>query len=199
MQTIWLVRHEHRLDFIHPEWFETAIYPYDPPLSVEGGNRAMLLVDKFRGIPIERIYASPFLRTIQTASPLAKSLDLPIQLEWGLCEWLCRDWTSDLPETTPVDELIQCYPNINVADKSLVTPCYPETVEELNARLHNIAYKLIHDNCENMLVVAHKGSIVGIVAALTGKSDWLNYDLPCGGMIKVVGDRGHWHSSIIDR
>jgi broad specificity phosphatase PhoE len=199
MPTIWLVRHEHRLDFIHPEWFETAIYPYDPPLSVEGGQRATLLVAKFKGIPIERIYTSPFLRTIQTVMPLAKSIDLPIRLEWGLCEWLCRDWTSELPETTPVDELIRCYPNISVAYRSLVTPCYPETVEKLNARLHSIAYKLIHDNCENMLIVAHKGSTVGIVAALTGNSDWLTYDLPCGGIVKLVSDRGHWDSSIIDR
>lgn len=199
MQTLWLVRHEHRLDFIHPEWFESAIYPYDPPLSIEGGDRAILLAQKFSGIPIDRIYTSPFLRTIQTAHPLAKLLQLPIRLEWGLCEWLCRDWTSELPETTPVDELTRCYPNVDVAYQSLVTPCYPETIEELDARLYNIAYKLINDNCQNMLVVAHKGSVVGIVAALTSNSDWLTYDLPCGGIIKLVGDRHRWHSSIIER
>jgi broad specificity phosphatase PhoE len=199
MQTLWLVRHEHRLDFICPEWFETAIYPYDPPLSIEGSDRAVRLAEKFSKMPIERIYTSPFLRTIQTAHPLAKLLNLPIWLEWGLCEWLCRDWTSELPETTPVDKLMQCYPNVDVAYQSLVTPCYPETVEELDARLHNIAYKLIHDNCENMLIVAHKGSAVGIVAALTGNSDWLTYDLPCGGTIELVSDRGRWFSSIIER
>jgi broad specificity phosphatase PhoE len=199
MQTLWLVRHEHRLDFIHPEWFETAIYPYDPPLSIEGSQRAVRLAEKFIDIPIDRIYTSPFLRTIQTANPLAMLLQLKIQLEWGLCEWLCRDWTSDLPETTPVDELMRCYPNVDVAYQSLVTPCYPETVEELDARIYNIAYKLIQGNCENMLVVAHKGSVVGIVAALTGNSDWLNYDLPCGGIIKLLRDRDRWHSSIIDR
>jgi broad specificity phosphatase PhoE len=199
MPTLWLVRHEHRLDFIHPEWFETAIYPYDPPLSIEGSERSVRLAEKFSSIPSDRIYTSPFLRTIQTANPLAKLLDLPIRLELGLCEWLCRDWTSELPETTPVDELMQCYPNVDVTYQSLVTPCYPETVEELDARLTNIAYKLIQGNCENMLVVAHKGSVVGIVAALTGNSDWLTYDLPCGGIVRLISDRDRWHSSIIDR
>jgi broad specificity phosphatase PhoE len=199
METLWLVRHEHRLDFIHPEWFETAIYPYDPPLSIEGKDRAVRLAEKFSRIPIDRIYTSPFLRTIQTANPLAKLLDIPIRLEWGLCEWLCGDWTSELPETTPVTESIRCYPNIDVAYQSLVTPCYPETVEELDARIHNIAYKLIQCNCENMLVVAHKGSVTGIVAALTGNAQWLTADLPCGGIVKLIDDRGRWHSSIIDR
>lgn len=199
MQTLWLVRHEHRLDFIYPEWFDTATYPYDPPLSIEGNERAIELTHKFSGIPIDLIYTSPFLRTIQTANPLATLLDIPIRLEWGLCEWLCKDWTSELPETNPVKELIRCYPNIDVHYRSLVTPCYPETVEELDARILTIADKLIHDNCENMPIFAHKGSILGIAAALTGNADWLAYDLPCGGMIKLVGDRGDWHSSLIDR
>jgi broad specificity phosphatase PhoE len=198
MQTLWLVRHAHRLDFIQPEWFDTAIYPYDPPLSTQGCDRASSLATELSGVQIDRIYTSPFLRTIQTADPLARLLQLPMQLEWGLCEWLCQDWTSGFPETTPVENLLRFHPNIDVTYKSLVIPCYPETFEELDARISTIAHKLMQGNCQNILAIAHKGSVLGIAAALTGNDDWKTYDLPCGGMIKLVGTDERWLSSIVD-
>ena len=198
MQTLWLVRHAHRLDFIEPEWFETAIYPYDPPLSTQGFDRAMSLAQELSRVQIDLIYTSPFLRTIQTADPLARLLQLPIRLEWGLCEWLCQDWTSGFPDTTPVENLLRLHPNIDVAYKSLVIPCYPETPEELDARTITIAYKLMQGNCQNILAIAHKGSVLGIAAALTGNDDWKTSDLPCGGMIKLIGIDGRWVSSIIE-
>ena len=197
MQTIWLVRHAHRLDFVQPEWFDTAIYPYDPPLSAQGFDRALELATAFSGVEIERIYTSPFLRTIQTADPLARFLQLPMQLEWGLCEWLCQDWTTELPKTTPIDELLQCYPNINDCYQSLLVPCYPETTDALKIRTNNIAQKLSQDNCEQMVAIAHKGSVLGIVAALTRNDDWRTYDLPCGGIIKLVKDGDRW-SGIVE-
>ena len=113
MQTLCLVRHAHRLDFIEPEWFDTAIYRYDPPLSPQGFDRASILADELSQVPIDRLFSSPFLRSIQTLDPLARLLDLPIQLEWGLCEWLCQDWSTELPQTTPVKDLVKLYPNIN--------------------------------------------------------------------------------------
>lgn len=200
MQTIWLVRHEHRLDFERPEWFDTAVYRYDPPLSDRGIERTKLLVTKFTEIPVDTIYTSPFLRTIQTADPIARSMQIAIRLEWGLCEWLCQEWTTEMPETTPVDELVRCYPNIDVNYRSLVMPHYPETMEELDTRINNIADKLTIDNGSRILAIAHKGSVLGIAAALTGAAEWRSYNLPCGGIIKLVRDeRDRWHSSLIER
>ncbi len=198
MQTLWLVRHAHRLDFVQPEWFDTATYRYDPPLSVEGFELATLLAEHISQVQIDCIYTSPFLRTIQTADPLARLLQLPIRLEWGLCEWLCQDWTDGCPETTPVDELMRCYPNIDDAYRSLVIPCYPETIQELDARIAIIAGKLTQGNSENILAIAHKGSVLGIAAALTGDANWKNYDLACGEVIKLVCENGRWLSSIIN-
>jgi broad specificity phosphatase PhoE len=198
MQTLWLVRHADRLDFIQPEWFDTAAYRYDPPLSGAGFDRAILLAEELSQVSIDRIYTSPFLRTIQTADPLARLLQLPIRLEWGLCEWLCQDWTSGFPETAPVDDLMRCYPSIDATYEPLVIPCYPETLEDLDARINTIAYKLLQGNCENILAIAHKGSVLGIVANLTGNSEWRNYDLCCGGIIKLVWIDGRWLSSLVD-
>ena len=197
MQTFWLVRHAHRLDFLEPEWFDGAIYPYDPPLSPEGHDRALWLAQKLSGLKVDRILTSPFLRTIQTADPLARLLKLPIQLEWGLCEWLCQEWTTEMPKTTPVDELLRSYPTIDARYQSLLVPCYPETTDALKIRLTKISQKLTDDNCEQMLAIAHKGSVLGIVAALTRNDDWRTYDLPCGGTIKLINDCGLW-SGIVE-
>ncbi len=199
MQTLWLVRHAHRLDFIQPEWFETALHPYDPPLSPEGVERSIALAQELSRAPIDVIFTSPFLRTIQTVDPLARILELPIRLEWGLCEWLCHDWTPALPETLTIDELKLDYPNIDLAYQSLVVPCYPETSEELDARLLSIADKLVQNNCQNILAIAHKGSVLGILAALTVNASWRTYDLACGEAIKLVWFEDKWHSEIVDR
>ncbi len=199
MQTIWLARHAQRLDFIQPEWFETALHPYDPPLSPEGMEMSIALARTLSRAPIDLIFASPFLRTIQTADPIARILKLPIRLEWGLCEWLCRDWTTALPETLTIDKLKSEYPNIDIDYKSLVVPCYPETPEELDARLMIIADKLVQNNSQNILAIAHKGSVVGITAILTGNAEWLNYHLLCGETIKLMRCEDKWHSEVIDR
>ena len=195
MQTIWLIRHADRLDFIQPEWFDTAVYPYDPPLAPSGFNRARLLAQELSQASIRQIFTSPFLRTIQTADPLARVLSVPIQLEWGLSEWLCQDWTPALPETTPIDDLIRDYPGIDRSYRSLVLPCYPETAAELDARLAILAQKLVQNNPENILAIAHKGSVLGIAAALTGNADWRTQDLPCGGVIKLIHTAGCWIGS----
>ncbi len=197
MQTLWLVRHAHRLDFIEPEWFDTAIYRYDPPLSPQGCARSHSLASELSRIPVDRLVSSPFLRAIQTADPLARLLKLPIQLEWGLCEWLCQDWSTELPQTTPVDELVKLHPNINANYQSLILPCYPETSAQLNIRTSSIAHQLVQCNCENLVAIAHKGSILGIVAALTGEEKWLTYDLTCGEMIKLINDSDRW-SGIVE-
>ena len=177
MQTLWLARHAHRLDFIQPEWFDTAIYPYDPPLSELGQAQANDLSQQLSQAQVDRIFTSPFLRTIQTAHPLARILGLPIQLECGLCEWLCADWTPSLPNLTPVAELMTEYPRIDLGYQSVITPSYPETLTDLSLRTSMVANRLIHSNFQNILIIAHKGSTLGMVVALTGDDIWLKEDL----------------------
>lgn len=199
MQTIWLARHAHRLDFVQPEWFQTALHPYDPPLSPEGVEMSIALAQELSRAPIDLIFSSPFLRTIQTADPIARILELPIRLEWGLCEWLCRDWTTALPETLAIDKLKLDYPNIDLAYKSLVVPCYPETPDELDTRLLSITDKLVQNNSQNILAIAHKGSVLGITAILTDNAEWLNYNLLCGEAIRLVRAEDKWRSEVVDR
>ena len=191
MQILWLVRHGDRLDFIQPEWFETALHRYDPPLASTGFDQAAALGDELSQAPIGQIFTSPFLRTIQTAAPLARLRGLPIRLEWGLCEWLCADWTTAFPATVPTGELLIDYP-IDPNYQSLVLPSYPETSTELQKRTGIIAHKLVQSTAENILAIAHKGSILGIAAALTMNDDWLTKDLRCCEKIQLVNHGDGW-------
>ena len=69
---VWLIRHGQRCPVLAPD--------FDPPLTAAGRKQALLAAGylkkmKFRG----KIYASPYRRTLETASIIAETLDLPIQ------------------------------------------------------------------------------------------------------------------------
>jgi broad specificity phosphatase PhoE len=59
-QTVWIVRHRNRLDFVNQEWFNTVEHPYDPPLSDDGIMQAQQLVKQLYSENIVHILASPF-------------------------------------------------------------------------------------------------------------------------------------------
>ncbi len=65
----YLVRHAERLD-------DSA----DSPLSEAGHARAQALRDTLLGADVHRIFASTYVRTQQTARPLAEALGMPIAL-----------------------------------------------------------------------------------------------------------------------
>ncbi len=166
--TIWLVRHAHRLDFIQPEWFDTAVFPYDPPLSALGWQQSFELVARLRNSHIQQIFTSPYLRTIQTADPVARSLGLSIRVENGLREWLHPEWSLSLPNTLPTALLIKNGLLIDETYQSQVSATYPETLEELQSRSREVAKKIALQSLNNVLIVAHKHTLSGIAQALTG-------------------------------
>lgn len=103
-----------------------------------------------------------------------------------------------MPKTLSIDELRSDYPNIDLAYQSLVLPCYPETHDELDARTSILAHALVRNNAQNILAIAHKGSVLGMIAALTGNDAWQNYDLHCGEAIKLVRVDDEWRLEIVD-
>ncbi|KAL1190909.1 hypothetical protein V5N11_025650 [Cardamine amara subsp. amara] len=111
-QNVIVMRHGDRFDNFDPLWLSTAARPWDPPLAQDGLVRAFQTGQRIRsqtGFPIHRVFVSPFLRCIQTASevvaaltavdfdPNAKSskdvlsidnTKLKVAIEFGLCEVL---------------------------------------------------------------------------------------------------------------
>ena len=74
--------------------------PADPELSPDGERQAALLAEYLVTEQIDRLYASPLRRAVQTAEPVAARTGLPILVEDGIAEW---DRTSS--EYIPVEEM----------------------------------------------------------------------------------------------
>jgi probable phosphomutase (TIGR03848 family) len=63
-------------------------------LNADGQRQSEQLVQRFVGIPVSAVYASPLERTINTAQPLADSLDLSVRISEALTEVDFGDWTG---------------------------------------------------------------------------------------------------------
>ncbi|KAK8565941.1 hypothetical protein V6N13_021013 [Hibiscus sabdariffa] len=76
-QHVLVMRHGDRLDHADPTWENTADRPWDPPLHQSGLSRAFQTGRAFRTLlpfPIHRVFVSPFLRCVQTASEVVTAL-----------------------------------------------------------------------------------------------------------------------------
>ena len=51
----------------------------DVPLSKNGKVQAKILAQRFKKIPVDSIYSSPYIRAKQTAEFISKELKLPIE------------------------------------------------------------------------------------------------------------------------
>ena len=189
-QTVWIARHGNSLDFVNPEWFNTALRRYDPPLSEDGFVQAAELGSRLRAEKIRHIFASPFLRTIQTANEVAKVLNVPIKLEAGLGEWQNPDWMSETPEIHPQKFLAQEYPLIDWEYQSYFHPTYPENKAEVYRRTAKTIQKLVFDFSEDILIVGHGVSVHGVTYGLAPETPHLKVSL-CS-LTKVIWNRDRW-------
>lgn len=189
-QTVWIARHGNRLDFVNPEWFNTALKRYDPPLADDGFIQAVELAQRLRSENIRHIFASPFLRTIQTANEVARVLNLPIKLEAGLGEWHNGEWMTESPETNSPEFLEQKYPLIDWSYQSHLHPRYPETKEDVDRRTAATIKRLVSQYSEDILIVGHGASVYGAARGLI--ADLCESKVALCSLTKVVRDNNDW-------
>lgn len=188
-QTVWIARHGNRFDFVEPEWFNTAVRRYDPPLSVDGFVQARELGQRLQQENIGHIFASPFLRTIQTANEVGQILDLPIKLEAGLGEWHNFEWMTEKPQIHPRDILTTKYPLIDWNYQSYLTPKYPETKADVNQRTKKTVQKLVAEFSQDILIVGHGASVFGATQGLVSNTPDFKVALCC--LTKVMRDENN--------
>ncbi|CAH8381107.1 unnamed protein product [Eruca vesicaria subsp. sativa] len=124
-QNILMLRHGDRIDKVNPLWLDTASRPWDPPLVQDGLVRAFQTGQRIRSeiqFPIHRVFVSPFIRCVQTASEVISALaavdvnpnatsskdvisidksKLKVSIEFGLSEML--NSMAIKPEVAPKD------------------------------------------------------------------------------------------------
>ena len=190
-QTVWIARHGNRLDFVNPEWFNTAPKRYDPPLSDDGFVQAAELGQRLRTENIKHIFASPFLRTVQTANEVAKVLNLSIKLEAGLGEWHNGEWMTESPKIQTQEFLTAEYPTIDWSYQAYLYPQYPETIEDVNRRTAATVRQLVFKYDEDILIVGHGASVYG--AALSLVKELPESKVRLCSLTKIVSDGARWN------
>jgi broad specificity phosphatase PhoE len=192
-QTVWIARHANRIDFVNPEWFNTAERRYDPHLSDDGMVQAQQLANRLKGEKITHIFASPFLRTVQTANAVAEVLDLPIKLETGLSEWLNPEWMTEEPERLSTPALAKLFPRIDIGYTPRIAVQYPETHEKVRERSGQTARCLAAEfHPHDILLVAHGASVLGAAMGLVGEVAKNEVKASLCSLVKVVRYDSEW-------
>ena len=193
-QTIWIARHGNRQDFVDSNWIKTADRPFDPGLSSDGLEQAKELAQRLATEKIDRIFASPFLRTIQTAHFVAEALDLPIQVECGAGESLSFPFCSIIPKMLSLEELAQQFPRLDLNYSSRVSLAYPETKQMAKQRAAETIQRLTTECTENIAIVTHGGTLVNMTRELVGAKSKVRSSICC--LVKLVKQGEEWQMEL---
>ena len=191
-QVMWIARHGYRADFEDPDWKRNADRPDDPPLSESGIAQAWELAERLRGEGIAHVFASPFIRAVQTASHVARALDLPVCIEHGLTEWLKWDWFApDGPHYLPMEEMKRRFPRVDPHYRSVWQPTYPEGDDEMIARVKLAATLLARKHPQDILLVGHAATVMGVCLGMV-EPPVEGVTAPCCSITKLVRRGAGW-------
>ena len=183
IQNVWICRHGNRIDFIDKSWEGD-----DPFLSPDGIVPAQETGARLVGEGIQHIFASPFLRTVETAHHIATALGLTVKVEPGASEWMNEKWFPNRPVHIPVPDLVDRFGNVDPDYTPAVLPQHPETAEEAYARSGKAA-RTVADAFEgDILLVGHGHSVDGMARGLMGKECEIHSGL-CT-LIKIARQNG---------
>jgi broad specificity phosphatase PhoE len=151
---------------------------HDPPLSSLGMRQAMevgqWLSAKDDVPPIAKVLTSPYIRTIQTAAPLAAQLDLKLLLEDGIAEGTPN--RGGVPGLPMPAERFPYMPCIETDYKPVVPLArdyeegYPESFFN---RVISAADRIEAVHCvpgTSIVLVSHAATVVTVVACFLGVS-----------------------------
>lgn len=175
MRTVYLVRHG-MVEF--PEGKKRCIGRTDLPLNHIGIRQAEDLGEYFRSRPVEAVFCSPLLRSVQTAGILAGGR-LPVVETEGLAELDMGEW-----ENVPLCDL----------KKDLESePVHGEGREHGRRRMDRTIRDILSCTTGDVVAVAHAGINCSYLAGLMGRPLETSRALtqPYGGFSRIIiDDRG---------
>ena len=191
-RAVWIARHGNRADFANQNWSLTAARPHDPELAADGVAQARQLARRLAAFPIKHIFSSPFLRAVETASFAAEALRVTIKIEHGVSEWMNPDWFPANPDLLHPRQMAQRFPRVDADYVSRVPHAYPEYREQEDTwvRVARAADALTREFREDLLIVCHASTMLGLIHALVRPVPELNSGL-CS-LSKVVWNDGSW-------
>jgi broad specificity phosphatase PhoE len=149
---IYILRHEDR----------TQDCSFFAPLTKVGLEKAINLIPKLKGEKIDKIYCSPFIRTLQTIYPYSKEHRIPINIEYGLSELHNEEIIPKKAVGISLPEYIAESFNYNPEYVTLIKPTeivYPENSKQAKCRIKKVLKKIIEENFNsncNIVIVSHQ-------------------------------------------
>ncbi|GJJ09645.1 hypothetical protein Clacol_003869 [Clathrus columnatus] len=205
LETIYIARHGFRQNWVNDFWKSPTDTPRDPPLASYGEKQAKELANYIASLPEDEkptaIFSSPFYRCIQTAAPIAQSLDKPLYIENGLSEWFSPvvPGTGLHPKPPAAPVLSSLFPSYNIDPEIQWSPTYiptrlGETITQLHERCREFLRAFIprvggelkvrnHDQVvpsghRHVLLITHAATAIALTRALVG-DDTLSMRVAC--------------------
>ncbi|KAI5952158.1 TFC7 [Candida theae] len=183
IKEIYIARHGYRMNWLPPPHPPNPTgVPSDPPLAPHGVDQAKELAAFLSSLPTKDqpqfIMTSPFYRCVETAQPIAQTLDLKVHLDRGVGEWF-KKGRKIVPEPADYGDLTKFFSQ--VLDKEEVWPrdrlgvvpnLEGETGEEIYSRATQFWHKFIpifekeYPDIENILIVTHAATKIALGSVL---------------------------------
>jgi len=142
------------------------------PLSLQGHRDAFRVTDVLQNFPIGVIFSSPYNRAIQTITPLATRLGLPVHIEPGLREKpLGNSMTGDF---------------LSAVESTWEDPFFvhPGGESNIDARERGLSvlYRLREEYMEENIVLSTHGNLLALILqgfdASIGFAFWKSLSMP---------------------
>ena len=140
----------------------------DSPLSDAGRSQAKRVGDSLSTMSFDAMYSSDLGRTIETTEIVIRGLDLTIRKSVELREKSYGDWEG-MRDTDVEKQFAESYKRLQSEDAEFAPP-NGESDLDLVTRVGAFADRAMdaHSEDDNILIVAHGGTIRAMVAHLIG-------------------------------
>lgn len=171
MKNVYIIRH-----------CEAEGQSSDAQLTEQGLKQALNLSGFFSKIKVDRIISSPYERAIQSIQPLAKQLNIEIEIDEKLTERVLStkdisDWKNKL-RTTFEDVLLKFEGG--------------ESSQEAKERIVDVVEDVFKDTSENTVIVTH-GNLMSLLLNNYNKSfgfdDWQDLSNPDLYVLRKKGNK----------
>lgn len=188
---IFILRHEDR----------TQDATFFSPLTSTGLEKSELLVNILKKHKINKVYSSPFIRTLQTINPYCSKYDLKVNLEYSLSEIQHPLIIPEKSYQVRLPTYMANNFNYNEKYKSLLDPLdhvYPEDEVNVSKRVRKFLNTLLNNKISknhNILIVTHQVVCNEILRISTKKMEGINitpsFNYPRGALTQVF-DKDEW-------
>ena len=188
---IFILRHEDR----------TQDATFFSPLTSTGLERSEKLANELRRYRINKIYSSPFIRTLQTVHPYCQKTNVKINLEYSLSEIQHPLIIPEKSYQVRLPTYMANNFNYNEKYKSLLDPLdhvYPEDETNVSKRVRHFLNTLFNNKLtrnDNILIVSHQVVCNEILKICTRKMKGIHitslFNYPRGGLTQVF-DKDEW-------